>query len=627
MAIVPDRHPGRLRGRRYLQLRLRQHRLRHGQLDARQGRRPASHRTRDERGDAAAAAGGPAAEARSRLCDHRSATSIRCSSALIDQRALLAFADKYGFHLSKRLIDAEIAQIPQTKGLNGQFSEQAYQQFLAQQRLTDPQVREIIAGGLLQRLMLTPVATNARISVGMATPYASMLLESREGEAAAVPSSRSAPGSSRPTPTFSNLCGQPRPLHGPRAARRSASRDRARAGRRTSPRPTRKSPPITTPTRRPTAPRKRAIVSQAVVPDQATANAHRRARQGRRDACRGRRAGGRQRRGHLADGPEPAGLCRRSPATRRRPRSSPPPTGAVVGPLQSDFGWVVVKVDGVTRRGRQIARPGSAGNRRQAHRRQAQEAIEDLVDKVQNAVDDGSNFTEAAAASEASGHDHAADHRRRARRAPTRPTSCRPSSPPALKTGFEIAANDPPEIVTLAGRRRATRWSRRAKSFRPPRRRSPASATGSPTTGSTARRLQRARAAATAIAAKASQGVSLAQAMKEAGVAAPAGAARSPRGASRSPMRKGQVPPPMQLLFTLDAGQEPDGRRSQGPRLLRRQGRQDRARQCAAAAGADRADAKRASAERGQRIMRSEFLAAVRARHEGRSATKPRSRR
>src|SRR4051794_22451658 len=107
--------------------------------------------------------------------------------ALVDQRTLLAFADKYGFRLSKPLIDAEIAQIPQTRGLNGQFSQQAYQGFLQQQRLTDTEVRQIIAGSLLQRLLLTPIAANARVSVGMAQPYASMLLESREGEVATVP--------------------------------------------------------------------------------------------------------------------------------------------------------------------------------------------------------------------------------------------------------------------------------------------------------------------------------------------------------------------------------------------------------------------------------------------------------
>src|SRR5437763_9789570 len=107
--------------------------------------------------------------------------------SLLDDRALMAFADKYDFPLSKRLIDAEIAELPGAKGLNGQFDERAYQQFLAQQRLSDPEVRRIIAGGLLQRLLLTPVATNARAPLGMATPYASMLLEQREGEAAIVP--------------------------------------------------------------------------------------------------------------------------------------------------------------------------------------------------------------------------------------------------------------------------------------------------------------------------------------------------------------------------------------------------------------------------------------------------------
>ena len=82
----------------------------------------------------------------------------------------MAFAEKFGFPLSKRLVDAEIAQIPQTKGFDGQFSEAAYQQFLAQQRLTDKEVRQILGGGLLERYLLTPVAANARASVGMATP-------------------------------------------------------------------------------------------------------------------------------------------------------------------------------------------------------------------------------------------------------------------------------------------------------------------------------------------------------------------------------------------------------------------------------------------------------------------------
>ena len=43
-------------------------------------------------------------------------------SALVDAKTLEAFADKFGFVLSKRLVDAQIANIPAAKGLNGQFS-------------------------------------------------------------------------------------------------------------------------------------------------------------------------------------------------------------------------------------------------------------------------------------------------------------------------------------------------------------------------------------------------------------------------------------------------------------------------------------------------------------------------
>ena len=71
--------------------------------------------------------------------------------SLIDMRTLTAFADAHGFNLSKRLVDAEIANIPGTRGLGGQFTQEAYQAFLQQQRLTDAQVREIISSDLLQR--------------------------------------------------------------------------------------------------------------------------------------------------------------------------------------------------------------------------------------------------------------------------------------------------------------------------------------------------------------------------------------------------------------------------------------------------------------------------------------------
>jgi len=107
--------------------------------------------------------------------------------SLIDERALLAFAEDHGFVLSKRLIDKEIAEIPQTRGLNGKFSEPAYQAFLQQQQMTDADVRRLIQVGLTQRLALAPTAVDARVPVGVARTYASMLLEARQGQLALVP--------------------------------------------------------------------------------------------------------------------------------------------------------------------------------------------------------------------------------------------------------------------------------------------------------------------------------------------------------------------------------------------------------------------------------------------------------
>src|SRR5205085_9224265 len=72
--------------------------------------------------------------------------------------------------------------------------------------------------------------------------------------------------------------------------------------------------------------------------------------------------------------------------------------GALVGPLKTDFGWVVVKVDSISKvPGKSLdqARAEIAA-KINADKRKA--AIEDLVEKVETALDHGSNFEEAIAA-------------------------------------------------------------------------------------------------------------------------------------------------------------------------------------------------------------------------------------
>ncbi|MEO5577636.1 MAG: SurA N-terminal domain-containing protein, partial [Sphingomicrobium sp.] len=101
---------------------------------------------------------------------------------LVQDAAIRAFAEDQDMTLSKRLVDAEIANIQATRGLDGKFSQASYQAFLAQQKLTDADLRKLLSGGLLQRLVLEQAAANARVPVGMATPYASMLMEAREAD-------------------------------------------------------------------------------------------------------------------------------------------------------------------------------------------------------------------------------------------------------------------------------------------------------------------------------------------------------------------------------------------------------------------------------------------------------------
>lgn len=477
--------------------------------------------------------------------------------ALVDQRTLLAFANKYGFHLSKRLIDAEISQIPQAQGLNGQFSQQAYQNFLAEQRLTDAQVRQIIAGSMLQRLLLTPIAANARVSVGMAQPYASMLLEAREGEVAALPIELFAAGLNATDADLQRYYAANRNRYmvpeqrvlriariGPEQVASVAATDQEIAAYYKANQAT-------------YGTKETRNLSQAVVPDQATANAiATRAKGGASLATAGGNAAVTSLQGQTRQAYSSVAGDRVAAAAFAAS------SGAVVGPIQSDFGWVVVKVDSVKSQGGKSLAAASAEIAAKLNADKRKNAIEDLVDRVQNAVDEGSNFGEAAAQAKlpvittplvtASGS---------SRLDPAYKVAAELA--PALKAGFEIAANDPPEIVTLPNNQGYALVSPAEVVSAAP---APFASIRDQIAKDwiTSQALERARAAASAIADKASRGVPLAQATKESGFALPA---VRPLAARRIQIAtaEGQIPPPVQMLFTLAQGKsrmvaDPQGR-------------------------------------------------------------------
>ena len=465
-------------------------------------------------------------------------------------RALLAFADKYKFPLSKRLIDAEIALLPATKGLDGKFSEQAYQQFLQREHMTDEQVRDLLAGGLVQRLLLTPVAVNGRIPVGMATPYASMLLEQRQGEAAVVPLD---PFKAGLKPTDAQL-----------QAFYSANRGRyvvpeqrvlriARIGPEQVAGVTASDQEIAAyynANKATYAPTETRSLTQVVVQDQATASAiAQRARAGASLAAAAAPAGNSAAVSTLTDQSRDAytGIAGQKAAAAVFGAAP----GAVVGPVQSDFGWVVAKVDSAKSVSGKTLDQARAEIAAKLNADKRKGGVEDLVDKVQNAVDGGSNFAEAAAAAKLPVTNTPLITANGSSRTDP-PYKLPPELAPALKSGFQTAPNDPPEVVTLAG---DAGYALVSPGEVVPAAPAPLASIHDQVANDWVndQAMQRARAAATQIAAKGSGNASLSDAVKSAGVALPA---VQPIAVRRMQVAQaqGNIVPALRSLFTAGPG-------------------------------------------------------------------------
>lgn len=106
---------------------------------------------------------------------------------LVASLTLRAFADDQGVHISKRLVDAQIAQIPAFQDAAGNFSQENFRQLLIRERLTEQALRDDLSREILQRQLLAPIGLGVKLSDSQVLPYASLLLEARQGTVAAIP--------------------------------------------------------------------------------------------------------------------------------------------------------------------------------------------------------------------------------------------------------------------------------------------------------------------------------------------------------------------------------------------------------------------------------------------------------
>ena len=100
---------------------------------------------------------------------------------------LKQYAKDQGVHISKRLVDAQIAQIPAFQDAAGNFSQDLFRQLLLRERITEQALRDDIAREILAKQILGAVAVGVKLNNSLVLPYASLLLEARQGMIAAIP--------------------------------------------------------------------------------------------------------------------------------------------------------------------------------------------------------------------------------------------------------------------------------------------------------------------------------------------------------------------------------------------------------------------------------------------------------
>lgn len=481
-------------------------------------------------------------------------------AAMLQQKTLQAFAQKHGFHISKRLVDAEIAKIPAARGLDGRFSEQSYLQFLQQQRLTDQQVRNEITSMILQRLMLTPVAANVRIPLGVARPYASMLLEGRQGEVTMVPSSAFAAGSA---PTDAEL----QSFYQQNQARYMVPEQRVVRIARISPEQVgnvtatdQEIAAYYNANRATYGGSEQRVISRAVVPDRAAAEQiAARARAGGTFAAAAAPAGFSA--ADVSVGPQSREELAQLAGAQVAAQVFAATSGAVVGPIQSDLGWNVIKVEAVNQTAGRTLDQARSEIAAKLTAEKRKNALADLVTRVEDGIADGQSFSEVAQANRLPVMETPAITAAGA--APSNPGFRLPPEYAQLpRLAFELDPNEDPVVEALPNEGGYALLA--VGDVRPAAAAPLASIRDRVAADFVAKRASdRARAVANTIVAALNKGTGFAEAVRAAG--APVGAPE-PLNVRRIQLQQfqGQIPPPLQMLFSLSEGKSrvvaaPDG--------------------------------------------------------------------
>lgn len=480
---------------------------------------------------------------------------------LIDLTAVTVFGREQGVGVSRAMIDRDIASVPAFQDVSGKFDDATFRRILAQERLTEQQLRDDLEARLMQRQLVLPVAGSAYVPNAIAQQYASLLLEQRTGIVGAVPSTAMGAGQEPAAAELaafyrSNQARYTIPerrviryaLFGPEqvADATQATDAEIQAAYRQNPA---------------YAARETRSLSQVVLQNEAAARAFaQKVAGGTAFAAAALQAGYGPSDTALGINSREALAAKSSPAVAAAAFGAA--KGATVGPIRSPFGWHVVRVDDVIV---SAARPLEAVRGEiaaQVQQRKATNALADLASKIEEAIGDGSSFDEIAAAQKLA----------IVETVPVTAAGAAPGNPgwqappelqPLLEGAFAVEPGDDPAVETVQENQRYALVSvARAIPAAPP---PLAQISDRVKADLIARRAsERARAVATAIVAKINAGTAPAQAFAQSGVRLPP--IQTLTATRRDIARQNaQVPPPLAMMFSLPRGKArllpaPDGR-------------------------------------------------------------------
>lgn len=112
---------------------------------------------------------------------------------VIDLTAIREFGRKHGLQIGDRLIDSEIAKVPDVQGPDGKVSDQLYKAFLQQRGLTDAQLRRELGSSLMARQLFANADFGVAVPGALVQRYAAVVTERRTGQIGLLPSAAFAP--------------------------------------------------------------------------------------------------------------------------------------------------------------------------------------------------------------------------------------------------------------------------------------------------------------------------------------------------------------------------------------------------------------------------------------------------